>query len=238
MIFSKDVIPYIQGEKFSNGLNVTISAREPEVPERMSFVEKLIEGKNVIHFGCVDHLETIESKLKLNTWFHKRLTEKAAQCAGIDINSQGIDYIRKLGYKDVYCMDIINDELPQELSGQKWDYLILGEILEHVDNPVTFLSAIKTKYSSIASKIIITVPYAFRLSNFKKILKHKEFINTDHRFWFTPYTLAKLVSCSQMAVESFYFVQSYKLSRYSLINKFLLKRYPGLRDTLILIADF
>lgn len=237
MRFTKDVVPYIQGEKFSNGLNVTISEQEQSVPERMSFVEKLVEGKRVIHFGCVDHMETIESKLKLNTWFHKRLTEKAARCAGIDINAEGIEYVRKLGYKDVFSMDIIKDELPNELSGGKWDYLILGEILEHVDNPVTFLSAIKNKYSLIAGKIIITVPYAFRLSNFKKVLKHTEFINTDHRFWFTPYTLAKLVSCSGMAIDSFYFVQSYNLSRYSIINKFLLKRYPGLRDTLIVIAD-
>ncbi|MDP4191363.1 MAG: hypothetical protein Q8858_07365 [Bacteroidota bacterium] len=236
MKFSDETLEFINGNKFSNSLYIPISLKEKSIPTRIDFVENLIQSKKIIHLGCVDHLSSLESKLKSNTWFHKRLMDKATRCFGIDINREGIEYIRKIGFDDVIYLDIAEDDVPFEIKNEKWDYLVLGEILEHIDNPVFFLSSIREKYKAYVDKVIITVPFAFRLLNFRNVLKHKEFINSDHRFWFTPYTLAKVTDRSGMKVETFNFVHSYKPSRFSLVNKFLLTRYPALRDTLVLIA--
>ena len=51
-----------------------------------------------------------------------------------------------LNYNNVLCADIINDDIPS-LKKEKWDYLIMGEILEHIDNPVSFLTKINEKYN-------------------------------------------------------------------------------------------
>lgn len=236
MKFTDETLEYINGSKFTTSLNVAISSKEESVPTRIEFVENLVAGKKIIHLGCVDHLAALENKLKTNTWLHKRLIDKTSRCFGIDINKEGIEYIKKLGINEVMYLDITEDEVPAEIAGEKWDYLVLGEILEHIDNPVMFLRSICEKYHGYVERIIITVPYAFRLLNFKNVLKHKEFINSDHRFWFTPFTLAKVADRAGLKVESFEFVLSYKLSKYSLINKFILRRYPAFRDTLILIA--
>jgi hypothetical protein len=120
--------------------------------------------------------------------------------------------------------------------------MILGEILEHIDNPVIFLNAINKKFSSHVERLIISVPNAFAWLNFSHVLKHQEFINSDHRYWFTPYTLGKLVAIAGMRMLEFQFCESYLPGQLSWKGKiralisprdFILKRYPAFRETLI-----
>lgn len=236
MIFPQNSLEYLSGKSFSNGINIQISMPEKDVLWRIDFLESILKNKKVIHVGCVDHVPLIERKIKENTWLHKRLTSITERCLGIDIDSEGINYIKSLGIDDVFCVNLITDPLPGEVTDTKWDYILLGEILEHVDNPVQFLESISEKCSPYVERIIITVPYAFGLSNFKRAIKHTEFINSDHRYWFTPYTLAKVIKQSGITVESFQICHSYKLSKYSVVNRFLLSRYPALRDNLVMIA--
>ncbi|GHV66149.1 hypothetical protein AGMMS49928_00120 [Spirochaetia bacterium] len=51
--------------------------------------------------------------------------------------------------------------MPKELENEKFDYAILGEVVEHVNDPVFFLKNIKENLKDGVEKIIITVPYAF-----------------------------------------------------------------------------
>jgi len=235
MNFDKDIEKYLSGSEFTDALNCTIAKKEKSIPFRIEFIESVITGKRIIHMGCVDHLPIIEEKIKKNTWLHNRLVEKSEFCLGIDINEEGIDHMKKMGYPDVICHNIIEDIPCPEIINTKWDYMIMGEILEHVDNPVMFLSSIKEKYSGCIDKIIITVPSAFRYVNFKYILKGIEKINSDHRYWFTPYTLAKIVSSAGLKVESFQMCETDEFSKSGFVKKFVLKRYPGLRDILLMI---
>lgn len=45
--------------------------------------------------------------------------------------------------------------------------LYAGEILEHISNPMEFLSSIKRNYRNEIKRVVITVPNAFRLDNFR-----------------------------------------------------------------------
>ena len=132
----------------------------------------------------------------------------------------------------------LEDTPLKEITETKWDYMILGEILEHVDNPVSFLSAIKNNYSDYVDKIIITVPNGLRFINFKNVIKSKEAINSDHRFWFTPYTLGKICTRAGLNVEEFFFTLDYKMFKYSIFTRILYRIYPAFLDNLIIVADF
>ncbi len=236
MEFEHKVMDYLADSEFSSAISVKISHKEKKIPMRIEFLENLIIDKNIIHVGCTDHVPLIANKIKNNTWLHKRLEEKARKCIGVDIDNEAVKYVNKLGFQNIYTLDLIKDGVPEIIKKNHWDFLILGEILEHIVNPVEFLSLIREKYSQYVERIIITVPYAFRLKNFINALKHTEYINSDHKFWFTPYTLAKLLHISNYKVESFQICLSYKISRTHLFSKFLLSRYPSLRDNLIMIA--
>lgn len=153
---------------------------------------------------------------------------------GVDINKEGIDYIqKKYNYPNLYAIDIINDELPEEMAKEKFDYLLIPDVIEYIGNPVAFLRAIKEKLAFV-DKIVITTPNALRLNNFIFALKNIELINTDHRFWFTLFTLSKVVMDAGFEIEKIGFYEHGILGRRQLLRKMFLSKYFTFKDTLII----
>jgi hypothetical protein len=200
-------------------------------------VESLAKGKNIIHVGFADHLPLIPRKIENNTWLHKRIMNVASSCIGIDIDKETVDYVKNtIGISDVYALDITDKaSLPPQVLNKQWDYLVLGEVLEHIDNPVHFLGNIANNFRGIAKRLVITVPNAWDVVNLRSLRKHQELINTDHRFWFTPYTLAKVGTRAGLKVEEFHLVMNYTPGIWW--KKILLKRYPMMRETVLMIFE-
>lgn len=239
MKLEKKTIPYLNGSNFSSGLIFPVAESEKTIPLRLDYIESLIKGKDVIHLGCADHLQIIKDKIKKGRWLHQKISDHSKSCLGIDINCESIKFIKEeLDYSDVICADVTDENIITEIISKKWDYLIAGEIIEHLNNPVLFLKTLRNYYSDYIERIVITVPNAFRIDNFKSSLKHQEFINSDHRYWFTPFTLAKILTQAGFHVEYFQLFQDYKVSRKKVLRRFLLKKFPALRNTIIMIARF
>jgi hypothetical protein len=245
MRFEASILEYLRGERFSNALEVPASSPEAAVPGRMSYLEERVRGSKVIHLGCVDHLPIIEAKLAADTWLHSRLSRSAARCLGVDINPEGIEYLRsRLGYSDLACADLTRDEVA-EIRRERWDFLVMGEILEHLDDPVGFLSAVRERYGDNIGRVIVTVPNAFSVENFRAALRHREVINSDHRFWFTPYTLAMVLRRSGLTAGEFRFCETdlpaaggaKGLRRSISPTRRLWRRFPMLRSTLVMEAS-
>lgn len=249
MKINADTIPFLKGEKFSAGLSIPIGTSEPSVISRFDFLTDLARKKNVVHLGCCDHIPLIEEKIKNGVWLHQLLTNVANKVLGLDINQEGIEFLKEnLKINHVYCANILEEALPEESPSEMWDYLIMGEILEHVDNPVDFMSSIKKKHQGKIKRVVITVPNALCLTNFEEVKNNNELINTDHRYWFTPFTLAKVLTLAGYQVEDFYFAQEINpkigwRAKLQIIPYFQrkwryrqLSRYPAFRDTLIMVA--
>lgn len=240
MQFEPNVYDYLRGRKFSKGLHIHLPKNKEIMLSKMELVESIVSDKKIIHLGCTDHKELIKGKIERGEWFHKRLLDASSQCLGIDINKEAINYCRnELGYDDIYCHDVLNDEPLQIIINNRWDYMVLGDILEHIDNPHMFLRAIRTKYSNYIRKIVITVPNAFSYENLRGVLKHHEVINSDHRYWFTSYTLAKVVVCSGMEPATIWYVSNIKTEQRTirkLLKRLLFKNYPMFRESLVMVA--
>lgn len=246
MKFKDEVLDYLEGSSFSNGLIIDVTYGKKDSRDRFSLLADLTLNKKIIHLGCVDHLPLIQSKISNDTWLHSRLCKSSKRCLGIDINEEGVKFIKNLGYCDILHLDIIKEE-NEQIEKNYWDYIVLGEMLEHVDDPCSFLKILHKKYKNNIDKIIITVPNAFSLQNVKYTFLGKECINTDHRYWFTPYTLAKVLSNAGFKVDQFWFCNSTKVSvsgfkKYiklkSLLKDTLLNRYPTLKNGIVMIAEF
>jgi hypothetical protein len=237
MYFNKDIIGYLTGTQFTAGLKIKIAEKEYKIPDRLSLIEDLAVKKRIIHMGCCDHIPLIEKKMKENKWLHSRLCAVTSRCLGVDINKEGIEYIQSnLGFQDVLYADLTKDKV-HEVSSERWDYMVMGEILEHVDNPTALLQSLYNQYSGSIDRIIITVPNAFAWLNFRHVFSHKEFINSDHRYWFTPYTLAKIATLAHYKVDHFQFCEPFPLiPKWSnSFTRFLLKRFPAFRETLLMV---
>lgn len=246
MKINDDYLKYLTGEKFHSGLNFPIHTNvidETVVTDRFSLLAELCSGKSVLHIGCADHMNLIDEKRTAGTWIHGYLSQVSSKCIGLDINLEAIDYLRNIcGITNVMHADITKIIPSSLLQSSPWDNVFLGEIIEHVNNPVEFLKSLKKGLGSNAKELVVTAPNAIRWENFKNLRKGVECINSDHRYWFTPYTLAKIVLEAGFRPTTFYFVTAYKLSKPSGIRSYLhyrrLLRSPAYRDTIVLRADF
>ncbi|MCK5538428.1 MAG: hypothetical protein KAI79_16495, partial [Bacteroidales bacterium] len=191
MLYDDLTKSYLSGSKFSNGGIISLDSQKSNILYRDDYLLKITENKNILHLGFLDHLPLIDEKIKKGSWLHKKLMDNSDICYGIDINKEGIEYIQnKYNYDHLYAMNIITDVIPEEILNTKFDYLLIPDVIEHIGNPVEFLQSIKERFEDNVNKVILTTPNGFRLNNFLNSFKNIEVINTDHRFWFTPFTLS------------------------------------------------
>jgi hypothetical protein len=214
--------PYLVGKVFSNAFTLPIDFYAT-IPKRVAYLCQIAKGKRIVHFGCLDHKELIDDKVAKKQWLHKELTDVSNTCLGIDINVDTLNYVRdKYAINNIVIADMMKGGIP-EIRNHQWDYAILGELLEHISNPTSFLESIRNSYEGCIDKIIITVPNAFTQSNFRNSNKNKEVINSDHKFWFTPYTLASVMSAAGITPEEIYFVNRIPLTTKELVVRKMLK---------------
>jgi len=246
MKFNDEIIKYLNGDIFSNSLQVHISKSEQSIISRIELLKEMTIKKSVIHVGCCDHIPLIKQKIEKNNWLHKHIDNASRKCLGIDTDPEGVKYlINELGYENIIKADIAKEDIPV-ISDNTWDILLLGEVLEHIDNPVEFLSDIHKRYNRSINNIIVTVPNAFSLTNQKYIKNNTEIINSDHRYWFTPYTLAKVLTIAKFTINEFYFCREIplqlnwknKLKIKNLITRKKLRQFPCLRDIIVMKAKF
>jgi hypothetical protein len=228
MKIDSQVMKYLKGDSFQTSLNVEIGKEKHEMISRESAITGIIKGASVVHIGCSDHIQVINEKIKNNIWLHKLITDNAKACIGIDIDRESIEFIKKeLGYTNVFHGNILTDEL-KEIRDAKWDYAVLGEIVEHLDDPVHFLKTFKAKFGENISKFIITVPMIYNIRQFTNMMNYREVINSDHRFWFTPYTISKVLVSAGYSPEKIIYSNLQSLSMTDLVKR-KLRRILGLR---------
>ena len=132
----------------------------------------------------------------------------------------------KYGFDNILLRDITGPVIP-EISAKTWDYAILGELLEHIDNPVSYLGEIREKYQHVIDKIIITVPNVLTEQSFAAARRSSELINSDHRYWFSPYTIAKVMLQAGMELDEIFFANRIRLSFAGLVRKKLITLSGG-----------
>ncbi len=222
------IIEYLNGNKFDSGKIFTFNLLGYSGNRMACVANEILKDKksSVVHLGACDHLELIAKKRKENTWCHEILMNHSARVLGIDINKAAVDYCEKEGIHNIIYANMLTDQADirkKMKMGGYWDYLFAGEVLEHIDNPVEFLKIIRESYGDLIDKCIITVPNAFRYSNFKYALKGQEGINSDHRYWFTPYTLCKVCNQAGIEVEELYLTDC----SFGRLRKVIKRFYPS-----------
>ena len=167
-------LPYLDGSKFEEQLTLNYEIKGV-VQHRNDVIVNVCSGKRVLHVGCTDHIPLIKAKIAKKEWLHGLLTEHSSYTLGVDIDRNAVreaSHISKLN--NMIAGDITNaDKLP-EISGQRFDIALFGEVVEHIPNPVSFLQRFRENYQNNFETIIITVPSAFRAGNLKGIFRHSE----------------------------------------------------------------
>lgn len=148
--------------------------------DRIEFLKNQTSGLSVLHVGFADFpITDIDNNL------HIQLSPICKILDGIDNNIT--DNIEKL-------LTIKNGKIYKDWSEiiDKYDIIIVPEVIEHVDNIKDFLNV----FNNFSSKLIFTAPcaYAHREISFREYDDiFVEVVHPDHNCWYTPYTLKNVV---------------------------------------------
>ena len=208
MKIPSEMYDYLSGAKFSNAYSLKLENNR--LFRRIDELLSLTKGKKILHVGCCDHIPLIEEKIKSKTWLHGLLEDNCSMVVGVDISKEAVEYVNKRGLskRPVYHMDLTDEKSLQRLNGYEFDSILMGEIVEHTNNPVSFLQLVNRNMKSTLSfggDYIITVPNAFSLQRGKGA-SGMEIINSDHKFWFTPYTISKIMWEAGIKPNELFFV--------------------------------
>lgn len=220
MLINEQTKKYLLGNELSNGHYFEVYKNE--LHERNNLLVKLVSRKKILHLGCADHISLIAEKRKTGRYLHDLLVKSASLVVGADINQSALDEMRKFGIENLYH---VND-IPEDI---KFDLILVPDVIEHLGNVNEFLAGLE-KYKS---PIVITTPNAYRLAN--RFQLRAELVNTDHKYWFSPYTLAKSIYDAGYEVEKFYYTDA--LSLRSPIKSLLNLIYPLTRDGLVVVIN-
>lgn len=153
--------------------------------DRNKYLEEYCYGKSVLHVGCSDWPITQE-RLMDGTLLHIRLQRATRELVGIDLSEVGISALRTHGVSNVQVMDAE----AIDLAG-KFDIILAGDVLEHMNNPGRFLHRVVSLLSR-DGEIIVGAPSALTINNIKAWLGGGERVHSDHTFYFSPKTLSAL----------------------------------------------
>ena len=95
-----------------------------------------IKNKNVLDLGILGE----NTKVDFSD-LHKTVLENSKSCLGVDIHKKRIDGLKKKGM-NVICDDVVKLSKVSKLK-KKFDVIVCGELIEHVENLGLFLDTLK-----------------------------------------------------------------------------------------------
>jgi 2-polyprenyl-3-methyl-5-hydroxy-6-metoxy-1,4-benzoquinol methylase len=168
---------------------------ENAVGDRVSYLCDLVRGKSVLDIGVVEHTRDAAAS---RDWLHGHLKRHAARCLGVDVLEAEVEYLRGQGYEVIFA-DITRSPLPE-----KFDVIIGGEVLEHLDAPGMFMKNCAAMLDH-GGRLAVTVPNPWYINAIvKNCFRRYTFVDSaDHVAWYDPSTLFELGQRHGFELERF-----------------------------------
>jgi SAM-dependent methyltransferase len=169
--------------------------------DRIEAILAEVRGVDVLNVGCVNHsIAATESEKE--RWLQLKLSERfpGANVLGLDIDEENVARMRAQG------MNVGVGDAQRLTYHEKFDTIILGEIIEHLENPGACLEGCRRALKP-GGRIILSTPNIFCVMHMLMYLKNFDHaFNTEHVAWFCPQTLRTMVERCGLRIESFRFV--------------------------------
>lgn len=164
---------------------------EASLVQRIPHVAGLVAGRSVIHVGFVD-AGYQEMQAEAGTWLHAHLARTATHLIGIDLDEEGVQRAVAEGY-EAYVADCRDPGAMDALGIQPAEMVVAGEIIEHLDDPGSFLDGLH-RLVAPGGQLILTTPNASGLLNGFAAMAGAEINHPDHVILFSWRTLTNLMA--------------------------------------------
>jgi 2-polyprenyl-3-methyl-5-hydroxy-6-metoxy-1,4-benzoquinol methylase len=160
------------------------SARADMVEDRITYLCNLVRGRRILDVGVVEHLLDASSSER---WLHGKLCEVAEKCVGVDVLTKELEQLRLRGY------DVRNVDLAHGPLDETFDIIVMGEIIEHIDQPGSLLrnAAMMLEEGGV---LVLTTPNPWYVNVIiKNLLDTTPFTDSvDHVSWYDASTLYEI----------------------------------------------
>ena len=155
---------------------------------RIDFVKQYLDAEKILDIGCVGNK---------GLW-HEKIDQLASgDVWGLDIDISGLKQMRS---PQLVCATI--EQLP--FNGDKFDCVIMGELLEHLWSPIPALVEV-WRVLKRNGMLVITTPNAYSLNRMLSYTIGKQVTlgQADHKTIFTPEALVKVIrNCGFEPIKS------------------------------------
>lgn len=154
-------------------------------------------------------------------WKHRHIVNASKKCLGVDILEPLVKKLNNSGF-NVVCADATsNSDL-----GERFEVVVVGDVIEHVNDPVALVKFCARHLKDANSRIYISTPNPF-FDSWREMLKHDgTFIaNFEHTSWITPTNMVEIATRAGCKFINYY-VPELGLPRFNLIRHWLTLRKP------------
>lgn len=192
----------------------------PRPVDRLAFIAERCCDKVVLDLGCLD--ETALIKRDSAHWLHGRIAQVARQVVGVDASDQLPPKGLITGPNArIHRGDATNIN-PVFLDGMAIDMVVAGEFIEHLDNPLHFLTTLREVLPG--RELILSTPNGLCFGNTLMGMIRREVQHRDHLANFTFKTLNTL--CERAGL------QEWEIRPYQFYATEMILRTSGLQRTL------
>jgi len=164
--------------------------------ETLAFFVDVSRDKSVLDIGVCEHTD---SYIDSPNWKHKHISEAASYCLGIDILDDLVTSLSAKGF-NIRCVDALSDT---DL-GERFDRVICGDVIEHVDNPNRLLRFAK-RHLKTGGSIFVSTPNPYSLRVIREVLTKGTFVaNFDHVAWYTPSVMNEVAERAELSLRAYY----------------------------------
>jgi SAM-dependent methyltransferase len=169
------------------------------IADTTAFLRDFVSGQSVLDVGVVQHcLDQVD----MPHWRHGQIRKHAARVVGVDIIEPAVAELCKRGF-DVRCVDATSE---QDL-GDRFDRVVLGEVIEHVDAPVALLKFAR-RHLSPGGRILATTPNPHFVTYALGAFARNGYLpNAEHVAWFTTPMALELAERAGLRLKHFWHVQ-------------------------------
>jgi len=154
------------------------AAYGPRVESFEDFIAGFVRERTVLDIGVVGHVVERSGNEDFRHGFIKKLSR---QVVGIDILEAPVNHLSSLGY-DVRLVDATSDAD----MGERFERVVVGDVIEHVDDPVKLLR-FAARHLAPGGRILCTTPNPFYVGYLVEMFRHGMVIeNAEHVNFIMP----------------------------------------------------
>jgi 2-polyprenyl-3-methyl-5-hydroxy-6-metoxy-1,4-benzoquinol methylase len=170
--------------------------------ERVETLVELTRGPRVLHVGCCNNRLPVDA-LERTFWVHDALIAAGHSVVGADINEERLAWMESQGYAVVH----LDAQAMEEYDG-RFDSIVAGELIEHLENPGLFLQGSR-KLLKPGGRLVLSTPNVFSIMwALMYAKKGTHAFHPEHTCWFCPQTLAQLMGRAGFRIEELRYVDS------------------------------